>query len=268
MQKRKLGKTGIEVSVLGLGTVKFGRNQGLKYPQEFALPDDAALSHLLSVASELGINFLDTAPAYGVSEERLGKLLHGDRQHWVISSKAGEEFVDGKSIFDFSAIGIARSVERSLRRLQTDYVDMVLIHSSGDDERIIHEDGVFDTLARLKEQGKIRAFGMSTKTVAGGILAIDHADLAMVTYYPGYTEEHAVIQHARKHRKGILIKKALASGHLTHIPGQDPVAESMRFIFAETGVTSVVVGTINPDHLRANVAAVNFALESLSVTKS
>ncbi len=260
MQKRKLGSTGIEVSVLGLGTVKFGRNQGVKYPEHFELPDDQSLLNLLSLASELGINFLDTAPAYGVSEERLGKLLQGQRQQWVIATKAGEEFVDGRSVFDFSAMGLVRSVERSLRRLQSEYLDMVLIHSSGADEHIITEDGVFDTLQRLKEQGKIRAFGMSTKTVAGGMLAVDHADVAMVTYYPGYTDELAVIEHARKNRKGILIKKALASGHLQQIANDNPVAASMKFIFAEPGVTSVVVGTINADHLRENVKAAELAL--------
>lgn len=256
MQKRKLGKTGIDVSILGLGTVKFGRNQGVKYPQTFELPEDKVLQNLLSCAEDLGINFLDTAPAYGISEGRLGKLLHGNRQHWVISTKAGEEFVNGNSNFDFSAIGLTRSIERSLRRLRTDYLDIALIHSSGNDEHIIHEDGVFDTMARLKEQGKIRAFGMSTKTVAGGLLTIDHADIAMVTYHPGYTDEHPVILRARKNRKGIIIKKALASGHLSQIPGENPVAESLRFIFAEPGVSSVVVGTINPEHLRQNVAAV------------
>ena len=255
MQKRKLGNTSIEVSVLGLGTVKFGRNQGVKYPHAFELPDDAAILNLLATARDLEINFIDTAPAYGTSEERLGKLLKGQRQHWVIASKAGEEFVDGKSVFDFSAMGLVKSVERSLRRLETDYLDIVLIHSSGDDETIINDDGVFDTLARLKEQGKIRAFGMSTKTVEGGLLTIEHADVAMVTYTPGYTDELAVIQQARKKHKGILIKKALASGHLQQLPGDDPVAASLKFILAEPGVTSVIVGTINPEHLRENVRA-------------
>jgi len=261
LQKRKLGSTGIEISALGLGTVKFGRNQGVKYPAHFELPDDKSLLNLLSCASDLGINFLDTAPAYGVSEERLGKLLQGQRQQWIVATKAGEEYIDGKSVFDFSAMGLVKSAERSLRRLQSEYLDIVLIHSSGEDEHIIHEDGVFDTLQRLKEQGKIRAFGMSTKTVAGGLLAVDHADVVMVTYYPGYADELPVIEHARKKRKGILIKKALASGHLQQIATENPVAASMRFIFSEPGVTSVVVGTINPEHLRENVRAAESALE-------
>lgn len=251
MQKRKIGNTGIEVSVLGLGTVKFGRNQGVKYPQAFALPDDAAIQHLLETAASLGINLIDTAPAYGTSEERLGKLLQGSRDQWVICSKAGEEFTNGKSSFDFSAMGILKSVERSLRRLQTDYLDVLLVHSSGDDERIINEDGVFDTLLRLKEQGKIRSYGMSTKTVAGGLLAVEQSDLVMMTYYPGYTDEYAVITAAQKKHKGIFVKKALASGHLQQL-GDNPVKNSMQFALKEPGVTSVIVGTINPEHLREN----------------
>ena len=79
MEKRQLGQTGIEMSVLGLGTVKFGRNEGVKYPESFDIPDDAALADLLSIAKDLGINTLDTAPAYGTSEERLGGLLKGQR---------------------------------------------------------------------------------------------------------------------------------------------------------------------------------------------
>ena len=257
MQKRKIANTDIEVSLLGLGTVKFGRNQGVKYPDAFELPDDQSLSNLLSVAAEIGINFIDTAPAYGVSEERLGKLLQGQRQQWVVASKAGEEFVNGQSSFDFSAAAVTRSVERSLCRLQTDYLDVVLIHSSGEDEEIIVKHGVFDTLSKLKEKGMIRAYGMSTKTVAGGLMAIDQADLAMVAFYPGYADERAVIAHAHQKGKGIIIKKALASGHLNKLAKENPVAASMRYIFAEQGVTSVVVGTINPVHLRENVEIVN-----------
>ena len=69
-----LGNTGIEVSALGLGTVKLGRNEGVKYPSGFELPDDASVSRLLQLAADAGINLLDTAPAYGSSEERIGKL--------------------------------------------------------------------------------------------------------------------------------------------------------------------------------------------------
>lgn len=246
----------MEVSVLGLGTVKFGRNQGVKYPESFVLPDDAAIQNLLAIAKDAGINLLDTAPAYGTSEERLGELLRGQRKDWLLCTKAGEDFQNGKSSFDFSRMGMVNSIERSLKRLNTDYLDIVLVHSSGEDEKIINEDGALETLRHLRDQGKIRAFGMSTKTVAGGLLALEHSDLVMMTYYPGYTDEYPVIAGAAKLQKGIFIKKALASGHLQKIPGADPVAESMRFILSEPAVTSIVIGTINPNHLLANIHAI------------
>ena len=252
MQTRRLGNTSIHVSVIGLGTVKFGRNQGLKYPAQFELPSDDAILDLLSNAQALGVNLLDTAPAYGSSEERLGKLLQGQRHQWVISTKAGEEFDGVHSRFDFSPHAITSSVERSLKRLHTDYLDIVLVHSSGDDVRIIEEEQVFATLAALKNAGKIRAYGMSTKTIEGGLMAVEQSDVAMVTFHPEYTDERAVIAHAHQLGKGIFIKKALASGHLTR-----PVPEIMQYILAEPGVTSVVVGTLNADHLREIIFCFN-----------
>ena len=77
---RPLGSTGLSVSPLGLGTVKLGRDQGVKYPNGFTIPDDQQALQLLGLARELGINLLDTAPAYGSSEQRLGPLLRGQRQ--------------------------------------------------------------------------------------------------------------------------------------------------------------------------------------------
>lgn len=255
MQKRVIGQTGISVSLLGLGTVKFGRNAGVKYPEAFELPSEQTLKTLLNTAKEAGINFLDTAPAYGTSEERLGQLIKHERHEWVLATKAGEAFHQGQSCFDFSAQSIVHSVERSLERLCTDYLDIVLIHSSGEDERIINEDGVFDTLQRMKEQGKIRAYGMSTKTVAGGLLAVQQSDLVMVTHHPGYTDEAEVIRKAHHLHKGVLIKKAFASGHLNQIASDNPITASLSFIFKEPGVTSVVMGTINPQHLLMNIEA-------------
>ena len=250
---RPLGSTGMEVSCLGLGTVKIGRNEGVKYPTGFDLPDDQQVRELLTLARELGINLIDTAPAYGSSEERLGQLLT-NRQDWVICSKVGEEFVDGKSFFNFSAAHVRRSIERSLQRLRTHYLDLVLVHSDGNDEDIILRTDCFEELARCREEGLIRAFGMSTKTVAGGRLAAETSDVVMVTYHPGATEDGEVIDLAHTLHKGVLIKKALNSGHAL-TSGADPVKTNMEFIFAKPGVSAIIVGTINPEHLRQNVEA-------------
>ncbi len=163
---RELGSTGLSISALGLGTVKLGRNEGVKYPSEFTIPDDRAAADLLALARDLDINLIDTAPAYGNSEERLGALLQGQRGDWIICSKVGEEFCEGQSSFDFSPEHTRFSVERSLRRLGTEVIDIVLVHSDGNDARIIDEFGTLEALADLKQRGLIRAFGMSTKTVA------------------------------------------------------------------------------------------------------
>jgi aryl-alcohol dehydrogenase-like predicted oxidoreductase len=262
LEKRRLGLTGMEVSCLGLGTVKIGRNQGVKYPADFDLPDDGAVTALLDKAAELGVNLLDTAPAYGTSEERLGKLLQ-DRQRWIICSKVGEEFQNGQSIYDFSATHVRSSVERSLRRLNTDWLDIVLVHSDGNDMDIFNRSDCLDELRSLKERGLIRSFGVSTKTVNGGVQAARHTDVVMVTYNPSAPEDGAVIDEAMKLGKGVLIKKGLLSGHLGSLPDSkiDPVEQSLEFIFSKQGVSSVIVGTVNNDHLEHNVRCAQKVLE-------
>lgn len=249
---RPLGDTGLSVSALGLGSVKMGRDQGVKYPQAFRIPDDRGVLELLACAREQGINLIDTAPAYGNSEERLGHLLRR-RRDWVICSKAGESFRNGVSRYDFRPEQIKRSVERSLMRLRTDYLDLVLIHSDGNDDDIIHRHGALDALNDLKQKGMIRAAGMSTKTVKGGLDCLARSDVAMVTYNLAHDEELPVIRYAAAHNKGILVKKAFASGHL-FLEGEDPIQASMNRILGTPGVGSIIAGTINPEHLRENVA--------------
>jgi len=253
---RPLGSTGLSVSPLGLGTVKLGRDQGVKYPNGFTIPDDDAARLLLAQARELGINLIDTAPAYGRSEERLGPLLRGQRDQWVIVSKVGEEFDDGQSRFDFSAAHTRASVERSLKRLETDCIDLVLVHSDGDDLRILEQEEVYQTLALLRQEGKIRGFGFSGKTAEGGLKALEQGDCAMVTYNLNEQAERPVLDYAAAHGKAILVKKALASGHVCLSPGVDPVKASFELLFAHPGVSSAIVGTINPLHLAHNVATV------------
>lgn len=255
-----LGNTGMSVSRIGLGTVKFGRTQGVRYPHEFNLPTDNEIIELLDYAQSLGINLLDTAPAYGTSEERLGKVLQARRKNWILCTKVGEDFIDGQSYFDFSPLATRKSIERSLKRLNTDVLDIVLVHSNGEDKKIIEENAIFETLSEIKKTGHIRAFGMSTKTIEGGLLAVDHSDVVMVTYNPLQTEEQPVIAHAYNKNKGVFIKKALASGHIQNIPGENPVQAAMQFIFQQPGVSSVIVGTLNKEHLKQNVECVENVL--------
>ncbi len=243
---RALGSTGLRVGVLGLGTVKLGRNEGVKYPLGFDLPSDEEAAALLAVARELGVNLIDTAPAYGSSEDRLGGLLSGMRDDWVIVTKAGETFEDGRSRFDFSPGAIRTSVERSLVRLRTDRVECVLLHSDGRDAWILEESGAIEALETLQQEGKVLSFGVSTKTPEGAMRALDTCGVVMATLNPAQTGDLGAIREAGRRGVGVLIKKVLASGHAA-----DP-GESLRFVLGERSVSSAVVGTINPDHLRKN----------------
>ena len=253
MELRPLGSTGIEVSPLGLGTVKIGRDQQVKYPRGFTIPDDAAVRELLELARELGINVVDTAPAYGNSEERLGQLLP-DKADWVIVTKVGEIFENGESRFDFSAEHTRMSVERSLRRLGRDWLDVVLVHSNGDDMQIIEHEGALEELDRLKSAGLVRAFGMSTKTTEGGLWIVEHTDVVMATCNPVDTHDLPVIRRASELNKGVLVKKGLMSGHADASAGGSGIEAALEYVFQTPGVSSMITGTINPDHLRENVA--------------
>jgi aryl-alcohol dehydrogenase-like predicted oxidoreductase len=271
----------LRVSALGLGTVKIGRNSGVKYPggEGFALPSDEQVTALLRAAREEGVNVIDTAPAYGASEERLGEIMRANgwfgegggngRVGWVVVTKTGEEFDGRQSSFDFTPEHTRRSVERSLRRLGCEVLDCVLVHSDGRDEEIIDRLGTLEALEELAGRGLVRSYGISTKTAAGALRAVERLasqrtggrGVLMATLNPGSTEDLPAIRAAGERGVGVLIKKALGSGHLARPATEgsmpDPVEASLRFVFEAGGsaVSSVVVGTASAEHLRANAAA-------------
>jgi aryl-alcohol dehydrogenase-like predicted oxidoreductase len=246
---RQLGKTRITVSRIGLGTVKFGRTQGLKYPRPFSLPTDRDVQRLLSLARSGGINLLDTAPAYGASEERIGNLLPGPREDWIIVTKCGEEFFDGKSIFDFSPGYLRSSLLRSLTRLRTNYVDVLLVHSNGNDKAIIDKLGVFDTLANLKKEGLVKAIGISAKTAVGAREAMKWSDVLMLSLNPLKQDMIEVIQEAQRRGVGVLTKHTLNSGRLDHLNVPKPLEACLDLALRTCAVDTALVGTSSPTHL-------------------
>lgn len=266
LPKRPLAKTGMEISLLGLGTVKWGRNQNVKYPA-FELPDDATLHALLDVAETGGINLLDTAPAYGIAEQRVGEILQQrPDSRFLIMTKTGEEFIDGKSHFHFDRKHTEASVHRSLRRLNVLSLDMVMIHCSPDDVSVINETAVLETLGRLRDQGLLRSIGVSTMTVAGGLRAVELVDAVMVPFSIGYRDHLPVIEKAKELNKAVLIKRALYSG--PSVEKKLPLADHLRAVLEVAGVTSLVAGTINPTHLQENIDATLAAFHSLPPTCS
>ena len=250
--KRPLGSTGLLTAVLGLGTVSFGRNTDVKYPRQHALPSDGQIADLLATAQALGINLLDTAPAYGCSEERLGEAIAGRRHAWLLCTKVGEEYDGTRSRHDFSEDHVLYSVSRSLRRLRTDVLDVVLVHSDGRGVAAIKAAGALRALRRLQREGVVRAAGFSAKGAAEGHAALAESDVLMCTVNAREEREVPLVAEAGAAHVGVLIKKPLASGFETS-------ATALAGIAALPGVSCVVTGTLSADHLAANAAALQGA---------
>ncbi len=253
MLRRSLGNTGIEVSPLGLGTVKFGRNTGVDYSRRYELPSDGRIADLLATAQREGINLLDTAPAYGTSEARIGEAVEGHRDDWILCTKAGEAFDGIASHYDFNEDAILRSVEGSLARLRTDRLDILLLHSNGRSVGEIERAGAFRALARLRREAVVRAVGFSGKSSRDASVAMPRSDVLMCTIHATYRDEVGVASKAADHGVGILVKKPLARGF-------EGDAETVAQTACLDGVTSVVVGTIDPHHMAANAAAIRRSL--------
>ncbi len=247
MERRPLGKTGLMLSPIGFGAFKIGRNQGVKYEHGYALPSDEEVEKLLNGVLDAGVNLIDTAPAYGTSEQRLGAAVGRRRAEFVLSTKVGETFEDGVSRYDFSAAAIAASVERSLKRLRTDFVDLLFIHSDGDDKKILEQTDAVAALQKLKASGAARFIGLSGKTVEGARAALAWADVVMVEYHMNDTSHAAVMKEAADRGVGVIVKKGLASGKL-------PAERAIPFVLQNPAVTSMVVGSLSAERMAANAA--------------
>ncbi len=149
MRTKKLGS--LDVTVVGLGTNNFG----------FFMDDQASVDRVIDRSIDAGINFLDTADVYGLSEERIGVALKGRRDEVLIATKFGSPMGEGKS--GGKPDYVQRAIERSLRKLQTDHVDLYQIHRPDPDTPIGETLGALGELVR---QGKVREIGCSNFTAA------------------------------------------------------------------------------------------------------
>ena len=176
MQYRSLGKTGMMVSEIGFGAWGIGgRTAG---ETSYGDTDDSQSLEALHKAFDSGVTFFDTSSVYGAghSEMLIGKALGGVRYKSVIATKAGYE--DWTRPPDFSAAAIRLSTERSLRRLQTDYLDVLQLHNPPSE--ILASDEVRKVISQLLAEGKIRAWGVSAKSPAGALEALRVADAPVV----------------------------------------------------------------------------------------
>ena len=245
MERTALGRTGIDISPLGFGAFKIGRNEKIKYPTSYDLPTEGQVARLLDGVLSLGINHIDTAPAYGLSEERIGRALWRRRHEIVLSTKVGEVFEAGESRYEFDRVSIRSSITASLKKLRTDVLDMVFIHAPADDVRVLDETPAVDALQRLQAAGDVRAIGLSGKSVAAARQALDWADVLMVEYHLKDTSHAEVIAEAARRGIGVVVKKGLAAGRL-------PPEKAIPSVIGTPGVHSLVVGGLNLEHLAAN----------------
>jgi len=149
---------GMDVTFIGFGALEIGRDWGLGDADEKRRPDDEAAGEVLRAVLDLGINLIDTASAYHRSEERIGRTIAGRRGEYVLASKCGEHSDEPRTFYDFSYAGISASIDRSLRLLQTDVIDLYQIHRWDFDSP---PDETLEALTDLVRQGKVRYIGCS-----------------------------------------------------------------------------------------------------------
>ena len=168
MKYRALGNTGLEVSEIGFGAWGIGgRTDGAT---SYGETEDAVSERALATAIDVGINFFDTSNVYGYgrSERLIGKVFQGCRDRLVIATKAGIKTWDAQS--DFSPDALRASLEGSLARLKTDYVDLLQLHNPTLDE-LRERPEIVESLRDFISEGKIRAFGASMKSPVEGVVA-------------------------------------------------------------------------------------------------
>jgi aryl-alcohol dehydrogenase-like predicted oxidoreductase len=214
MEQRPLGRTGVSVSNLCLGTMMFGA---------WGEPDHDESIRIIHAALDAGINFVDTADVYsaGESEEIVGKALRGRRDDVVLATKFFMPMGDDPNERGGSRKWIIRAVESSLRRLQTDYIDLYQVHRPDPDTDVTETLGA---LSDLVHQGKVRMIGSSSysgsQIVEAQWAAREHNLARFQTEQPPYSIlvrliEQDILPTARRHGMGILTYSPVAGGWLS-----------------------------------------------------
>lgn len=207
MKYRMLGRSHLMTSEVGVGAWAIGGGWG-------PVDDETSIAALRQ-ALDLGVSFVDTADVYGEghSEEVIGKALEGNHRHRaVIATKAGLKSPSGS---DFSPAHIVEALEGSLQRLNSEWVDILQLHNPND--AALNDPELWETLRKLKQEGKIRAFGASVQSPRDAIKAIENGevDTVQVVFNVIDQEARALFDTARAHNVGIIARVPLASGFLT-----------------------------------------------------
>ena len=233
-----LGKTGILVSRLGLGTVELGSDYGINEPGNFGRPDEASAIKLLHKAADTGINIFDTAPAYGCSEEILGKAF-ANRKSCIIATKVNVP-PENEDVEKF----IRSSLTQSRQKLQRKCLDIVQVHNATSDTFLRSD--IFKILLKEKDKGKIRFIGASVYEPENALAAIDSGmiDVLQIAYnILDQRMDEKVLDKAESKGIGILSRSVYLKGVLTEkakwLPERcAPLREAVESIKKKTNLTS------------------------------
>jgi aryl-alcohol dehydrogenase-like predicted oxidoreductase len=270
MKKRQLGTSDLHVSELGFGCMSLGT-------------DETKARRIMDEVLELGINYLDTADLYnqGLNEQFVGKALKGRRQDIILATKVGNRFEQGKEgwWWDPSKAYIKEAVKDSLRRLQTDYIDLYQLHGGTIDDPI---DETIEAFEELKQEGVIRYYGISSirpnvikeylkrSNIVSIMMQYSILDRRPEEWFP-LIQEHGVSVVVRGPvARGLLSRRPLpeGEGYLNYrydelkslresLPTDRPLHElALQYCLAHDVVATVAAGASSIDQVKANVQAV------------
>ncbi len=261
---RDFGMTGLKVTALGFGAGMTGTD---------TLTDKEA-KYLLNSVIDNGINLIDTARSYGLSEERIGKHLSNRRSEFILSTKVGYD-VEGYEDWTYDCI--IAGVDKALKILKTDYIDIVHLHSCNPDK--LQEGAVTEALIRTVQEGKVRVPAYSGDNDALNY-AVHSGKFGGVQASINITDQKAIndiLYSAKKNYMGVIAKRPSANSvwKYSEAPVGDyieqyfyrlktmnidfgmPVHEAaLRFSAYTYGVDSIIVGTTNIEHLKENIAII------------
>ena len=280
LPKRTLGRTGLEVTILGYGARELrGAERGGRQTSE----EDAG--RILNAVLDAGINFIDTSIDYDPSEERIGRHISHRRAEYYLASKCGDlagwtpTEKQPRAPHVFTRENIIAGVEQSLRRMNTDHLDVVQVHDSPS-RQVLERGGVVEAMQELQQQGKVRFIGMSsTMPHLRDHIAMGVFDSFQIPYSCLERQCEDAISEAAKAGAGIVIRGGAAKGALSgdertrargaeaigiwEKAGLDDLLEGMsrmefvvRFTASHPDASTNIVGTLNPAHLAANIEAV------------
>lgn len=273
MEKRLFGKTDMLVSRLGMGLSEIG----------YGGIDLATAAEVLNTALDNGINFLDTAACYLVSEEFVGKTVSHRRSDYYLATKAGH-LADGYQGIEWSAKTIADSIDRSLRRMKTDYLDLVQLHSCS--LEILQRGEAIEALQKARQEGKTRFIGYSGDNEAAE-WAVDSGLFDSLQTSFNLVDQKAryrLFAKAKANKLGVIVKRPIANSAWRASSSPSAYAESyfkraqqmqdpaiagepenriylaLAFTFAHDAVDVAIVGTKTPKYMQANIAMLNEGL--------